>query len=90
MPLDMTYGELRALLSAEKLGWQTHPEMPDYVRLPHYSLGASSEGLLPTAQVQALDTKKMGVGANPYVAIGAPSEVSSRLTRCGKSFRRNC
>lgn len=69
MPLDMTYGELRALLSAEKLGWQTRPDVPDYVRLPRYSLGASSEGLLPTAQVHALDTKQIGVGANPYLAI---------------------
>ena len=40
--MALTYGDLRALIDAEKLGWQPRADLPDYVRLPLHSLGASS------------------------------------------------
>ncbi len=67
--MDMTYGELRALIEAERLGWQPRPDIPDYVRLPSYSLGASSDGLVPEAQAPRFDLSTLGVKGNPFLAI---------------------
>jgi hypothetical protein len=69
MPLNMTYGELRSLIDQEKLGWQPRADIPDYVLLPRYGLGASSEGLVPAEQAQALDLKTLGIGGNPFLAV---------------------
>jgi hypothetical protein len=68
MPLTMTYGELRKLIEIEQLGWQPQPEIPDYVRLPSYALGASTKGLIPTASAPALELHTLGVGTNPFLA----------------------
>lgn len=69
MPLTMTYGDVRQLIEAEQLGWQPRADMPDYVRLPDYALGASTEGLVPTADAPALDLRTLGVGTNPFLAV---------------------
>lgn len=67
--MSLTYGQLRALIEAEKLGWQPRADLPDYVRLPLYSLGASSEGLIPESQAPQFDLKRLEVGSNPFLAI---------------------
>src|SRR5437899_1240778 len=69
MPLDLTYGDLRRLIESEKLGWQPRADLPDYVRLPRYALGASEEGLIPTAAAPALELSSLGVSANPFLAV---------------------
>ncbi len=67
--MALTYGDLRALIDAEKLGWQPRADLPDYVRLPLYSLGASSDGLIPEAQTPKLDLNALGVSSNPFLAV---------------------
>ena len=69
MPLDRTFGDIRALIAKEKLGWQPRPDIPDYVRLPNYSLGATTEGLIPTEQTQPQSFQALEVGGNPFVAV---------------------
>ena len=67
--MDMTYGEVRALIETERLGWQPRPDIPDYVRLPSFSLGASSDGLVPEAQTPRFDLSTLGVKGNPFLAV---------------------
>ena len=69
MPLELTYGELRALIEAEKLGWQPRADIADYVRIPRYALGATTEGLIPSAQAPVLNLRTLGAGGNPYLAL---------------------
>ncbi len=67
--MALTYGDLRRLIAAEKLGWQPRADRPDYVRLPLYSLGASDEGLVPTAKAPKFDLRSLGVSGNPFLAV---------------------
>jgi Papain family cysteine protease len=67
--MPLTYGDLRKLIIKENLGWQPRADRPDYVRLPRYSLGGSTTGLVPTANAPKLDLKKLGVSGNPRLAI---------------------
>lgn len=67
--MALTYGDLRKLIEAEKLGWQPSPHLPDYVRLPTYPIGASEEGLVPTAKAPKLDLATLGVSGNPFLAV---------------------
>jgi len=69
MPLNLTYGDVRKLIEAEKLGWQPRPEIADHVRLPKYSMGASLEGLVPTEAAPEVDFLSLGVGTNPHLAV---------------------
>ena len=68
-PKELTYGDVRALIDAEKLGWQPRVDVPDYVRLPRFSLGASAEGLTPTKKVPGFKLDTLGVSSNPFLAV---------------------
>lgn len=69
MPLELTFGDLRRLIEKEKLGWQPPVDIPDHVRLPRYSLGASPEGLIPAEQAPAFNFRNLGVSGNPFLAV---------------------
>src|SRR4030065_2626760 len=67
--MALTDGDRRALIDAEKLGWQPRADLPDHVRLPLHSLGASSDGLIPEAQAPKFDLNTLGVSSNPFLAV---------------------
>lgn len=67
--MTLTYGKLRSLIESEQLGWQPPVDPPDYVRVPLYPLGATDDGLLPTADAPGLDFHSLGVGNNPFLAV---------------------
>lgn len=67
--MALSYGDIRALIAAEKLGWQPRADIPDYVRLPLHALGASSDGLVPEAKAPKLDWSTLGVSSNPYLSV---------------------
>lgn len=67
--MTTTYGELRAFIEAEGLGWQPRSDVPDYVRLPMYAIGATTEGLVEEARVPPFDFNTLGAGESPFLAV---------------------
>jgi hypothetical protein len=66
--MPMTYGELRATLAKERLGW-IPPDVPDEVELPEPALGATADDLLHTDDARPVDFASLGVGTNPHLAL---------------------
>lgn len=67
--MGLTYGEVRRLLEAEKLGWATEVEVPDERPLPQPSLGGSKEGMIETEQGEPFEFESLGVSPNPHLAL---------------------
>jgi len=64
-----TFGELRALIANERLGWQPPHNMPDDAPLPVTGLGADRSGLVGANTSSPADFTGLGPGTNPYLAI---------------------
>ena len=66
--MPRTYGELRALIEREQLGWVTPSGVADDAELPRPSLGADRDALVPADTSSRVDFNALGPGSNPYLA----------------------
>lgn len=65
----LTYGEVRALIAQEELGWQPPADIPDYVQVPLRPTGASKQGLVAAEQVAEINFQALDLTANAHLAV---------------------
>jgi Papain family cysteine protease len=67
--MTKTYGELRARLARENLGWMPPLNKRDDEKLPTFSLGATTDSLVSIEDANPINFKKLGPSGNIDLSI---------------------
>jgi len=67
--VPLTYGELRAIVEEQELGWLPPQHRADDEAVPEPSLGASADDQELSDRVPPVDFPSLGPGPNPHVAV---------------------
>jgi hypothetical protein len=67
--MAIPFGELRALIETEHLPWQPSSDRATDENVPRHSLGASADGLMPTAEAAAFELASVGIVTTPSTAF---------------------
>lgn len=68
-PTPLTFGQLRAAVAEQQLGWQPPSGRADDELVPQPGLGATTDGLVATEEVPALRLQEMPLSQNPFLAL---------------------
>lgn len=66
--MTMTFGQLRKIVAAEKLGWKPQVEVDDDTPIKLHPTGMTLDGVVLATKVKKFDFKKLEPTMNPYLA----------------------